>query len=353
MTNSLQTLLFTFVPYDRQGLDDSTESKTIIVKDVIPEELSYAYTPLYTAQQVLGRMSPIQLYTGGSDMTYAFTLSMHEDALDQKEYTDISKFVDDLKALAYPYIDDAGIMRAQRVYFQIGEITGWGYVNVSISWKKPFRNGRYIMADIAFTITVEEIYPVAIMVTGDEIADDEVSFAVYHDTTRIDESTTGIITALSSFIGYDMVISDFILNDNISDIEKQSNINYTELYFDNAQSRFGSLLTMLSGLDPSSEDMYNIKTAVANLDNIEFLDLTQGRRTDFSVPRSRFSDYETIKQNLDDLLEDFTDYIEGYYDNVDKNMLESEKDALIDDITLTVNDMLEMWEKVYKYGASN
>mgnify|MGYP001092508480 CR=1 FL=1 len=238
MADKATTIMFVYTPYGTRDM------KYIEIKGIIPDEMAYSYTPQYSAQATLGRMSPIQMYAGGSDIKYGFTLTIHEDMLyndsvaysdnnNQRErYANIIAFVDDLKAMAYPYLDESDLLRAPRIYFQIGDTTGFGFVKVNNNWKKPFRRGRFIMVDISFDITAETMFPKVKYITTKEDASGEESYLTYNDSVRLSERESELITSIKTFTGFDLAIGSFITNDAISSEEKRSNIRFTDDTFD-------------------------------------------------------------------------------------------------------------------------
>jgi hypothetical protein len=348
--SELRSVVFKYIPYDHTSLDSEVnDTKIIEIKDIIPEEVGYSYSPNFTAEGVLGRMSPIQMYTGGSDIVYTFTLSIHEDMLENTDYTRIDEFVDAIKALSYPYLDKDNITRAQRAYFQLGELSGTGYIKTGVNWKKPLRNGRYIMVDLSFTITVEKVYPKPVITVAEEEVVNSVSYAVYYNKIRLSDSANDVVTELAEFIGYDISITDFVTSDNISTSEKRSNINYTESYFDRALVKFGDMLERMSEIDPDPETLDGLKSQVSAIQEYQFGTIGS-RRQSYQV----FTDLDLVISGLEDLKDQMISYIEDdWYTEVNIYMTEDERIAVVQDITVTIDAMIEMYKEVYTYGKSN
>lgn len=128
----------------------------ITIKKIIPETVSYSYSANFQNNSVLGRFSPIYVYTSGSDETFSFAITIHEDMIDSKKYPTIIDFVDTIKSLSYPRYNKKNLLVFPRIYFQLGKFAGFGIVDTDITWQKPIRNGRYIVAKITFTIRLEE-----------------------------------------------------------------------------------------------------------------------------------------------------------------------------------------------------
>lgn len=115
-----------------------------------PDSLSDTYSAKFDEKTVVGRSSPVLVYTGGSSRGLSFSVTFHEDLLEN--YTDITKFVDDIRALSFPVYD--GGVKAPRVYCKVGNIFSfWGTLNTTVSYKPPIRDSRMIMADISFDFT--------------------------------------------------------------------------------------------------------------------------------------------------------------------------------------------------------
>jgi len=363
MADPFQSILFTFIPYQTAILGTEPVEKSIIINKVIPEELAYSYNPMFNPQAVLNRMSPIYMYKGGSDITYTFTLTLHEDMVtdgstilttsasdSQVKYTKITDLIDDIKSMSYPYKDSQGLLRGQNVYFQIGAIAGRGYLETKHTWKKPFRNGRYVMVDISFTITAQLIFPSVRQATAIVENEEIETFLTYNDTVRLSESETQLVANLKKYTGLDLTISDFIFSDNITTAEKQSNINYTNKYFDRNQERFGDLLNMLDSMDPKSETVDNLQSMLEGQENLFNWNIlgapAQSKVVQVAQLATKIGALEQFKETL-------VEYITGdYYDTIYDEMLPEERDALVDDIEGTINAMIDLWKEVYSYAPT-
>ena len=137
---------------------------------VIPDSLSASYSANFQSVTTHGLIRPVRYYTGGSEKSVSFTIKVHEDL--QYEYSNTKSdeyantksnlyaLVDVIKRLSEPNTDhDSQVLLPPKVYFQLGnQFAGTGHIDTSISFSVPFRNGRYIMADISFTFTFHEIF---------------------------------------------------------------------------------------------------------------------------------------------------------------------------------------------------
>ena len=146
---------------------------------VIPDSLSASYSANFQSVTTHGLIRPVRYYTGGSEKSVSFTIKMHEDLLHkdslhedpQYKYSNKSDkyanadsnlyaLVDVIKRLSEPSADyKKQVLLPPKVYFQLGnQFAGTGHIDTSVSFSVPFRNGRYIMADISFTFVFHEIF---------------------------------------------------------------------------------------------------------------------------------------------------------------------------------------------------
>lgn len=145
----------------------NTEEWVII--PVIPDSLSASYSANFQSVTTHGLIRPVRYYTGGSEKSVSFAIKMHEDL--QYRYLNTSDeyantkgnlyaLIDVIKKLSEPNTDHVRqVLLPPKVYFQLGnQFAGTGHVDTSISFSVPFRNGRYIMADISFTFVFHEIF---------------------------------------------------------------------------------------------------------------------------------------------------------------------------------------------------
>ena len=145
----------------------NTEEWVII--PVIPDSLSASYSANFQSVTTHGLIRPVRYYTGGSEKSVSFAIKMHEDL--QYKYSNKSDeyvnagsnlyaLVDVIKGLSEPSTDHKKqVLLPPKVYFQLGnQFAGTGHIDTSVSFSVPFRNGRYIMADISFTFVFHEIF---------------------------------------------------------------------------------------------------------------------------------------------------------------------------------------------------
>lgn len=132
--------------------------------NLIPDTLQDTYTPTFHAENnIYGRTTPLYFYTGGGGKTLSFSFTLHEDEL-YKSTTDITinrdiyKYIDKLVSFTEPYLKNIDTrnqtLKEPLVYLQLGEhFSGKGFIEVNWSYRTPFRNNRYILADVGITFT--------------------------------------------------------------------------------------------------------------------------------------------------------------------------------------------------------
>lgn len=148
----------------------NTEEWVII--PVIPDSLSASYSANFQSVTTHGLIRPVRYYTGGSEKSVSFAIKIHED-LQYKYSNKLDEYVnagnnlyaliDVIKRLSEPTEPNTDyekqVLLPPKVYFQLGnQFAGTGHIDTSVSFSVPFRNGRYIMADISFTFTFHEIF---------------------------------------------------------------------------------------------------------------------------------------------------------------------------------------------------
>lgn len=335
----------------------------IEIDNVIPDALSYSYSPNYSGQATLGRMSPIQIYSGGSNKEYSFTLTVHEDMIkSNSKFDSIISFVNAIKSLSYPTVLSNGVVVKPQVRFYLGKISGAGIVKTSINWLKPFRNGRYVMAEISFSITVEQINnaPRVRTETTTEVVEGSV---VYNEKVIIESSEELLLnnTVFGDFgsyyerdgtkyfdvSDYDTPLNNLLDTRGSTPAQKLSNAIFTKNYFDMSRELIRKILGESSVDDPQEE--IAVRHSLWDLSRIS-LDLYNYIETGGSNPLASFS---SVKEDLDDLEEKFTAYLDYYYDNVDRDMTRDEYDKILGEIIILIDNMRDMYEEINKYGAIN
>jgi hypothetical protein len=341
----------------------------IYMHDIIPESLSYDYSPNYSGKGTLGRMSPIQIYSGGSAKVYSFNLTIHEDMMINTNYDNIIDFVDAIKSLSYPTISKEGILKKPQVEFHLGELSGLGIVKTSINWRKPFRDGRYILADISFNITVEEVLPSPEVeeIVIEEDTETIITYSSKYKISRYYEEFFG--DRLNVFTDQ---TSDFVTWDP-SDEEKLSNIRFTAQEFNYAEELFSQIFnnftvdevsvldeTSLGYLTALQESVGSLGEVISNLNSAADDVYTHYNRNS-SVPiyifqtdiESNLENGISVLQLLDNIEQDFKTFLDDYYDNVDLEMSEDQYNRAVQEVEIYIDNMRDMFKEVYSYAPSN
>jgi hypothetical protein len=112
----------------------------------IPEELEDSNGASFSEVNIQGRSAPVLGYDGGGPRTVRFSIQLHDDYCPEG----IKQAVQDLKALTYPLYSGSKIT-PPRCYVRIGNILRITGVcdDVSVNWKKPYRDGVFVYADVS------------------------------------------------------------------------------------------------------------------------------------------------------------------------------------------------------------
>lgn len=211
---------------------------------IIPNNVTYDYTPNFSTQNVLGRVTPIYSYLYGSDETYSFTLTLHADMFREE----LIEVVDKIKMLSYP-INQNGITNYPEIYFQLGELAGIVIVDTSIDWKKPIISKHYALVDIGFSLRLTRKFEKleSIIIERDtDTGNIKAGSRVYiggASRERIEEHLTGR--------GYDLSITDFVGSYN--DIEMRQALQAeAERVYDREIQRLVDIYGMLEALDQTN-----------------------------------------------------------------------------------------------------
>ncbi len=124
---------------------------------LFPNDLSENQTANFEGVSIKGRSSEFAIYSGGTSRTVNLSFELHEDYLGgYLGIYDIRQMVSLLKATAFPIYESSGAIIPPRIYLRVADtiIINKGYSSgCNVTWKKPIRDGRYIMADVTMDIT--------------------------------------------------------------------------------------------------------------------------------------------------------------------------------------------------------
>ena len=124
-------------------------TSTKIEFNLTPEEISESNSTSIDEQVPKGRSSPIIGYTSTGPNELSFTISLCDDYLDES----IDVVVRKLKALIFPLYNT--MIYTPKALVRIGSFINFTGVptSVDVTWKKPYRNGLYIYADVSLAFT--------------------------------------------------------------------------------------------------------------------------------------------------------------------------------------------------------
>lgn len=306
----------------------------------LPGSISHSRTSEFSDISFLGRFSPIYIYNYGSAEVYSFSITLHEDDLvgnEQGIKTKITDFTNELKSVAFP-VEESGRVKPTQVvprierypYFQLGELKGYGIIETEVSWKTPFRNGRYIVADVSFKITIEDSrYGLTPTITrvdgGEDIRFVGVPTEIYETKYYADQ----LLYKSTKSIGVDSSqLLNFLVDPSIA------HEDYTKM-------RYAEQHTKVTRLYEKFETAIGGGITSKTLKNIGRLSLSSGNLPDKKTFES------TIKALENSLKSDLNQY---YNDN--RNMLPEERDAIIEETRRIFLGLEEIYEEAYGYGAS-
>lgn len=130
-----------------------------IVVDLIPEEVSDATQGQYDEVVPRGRSNPIYGYSTSGPRTVSFTVQLHDDYC-PGNHGSIVNYVNRLRALAYPAYN-GGSISSPKCLVRVGDMINFTGVckEVSVTWKKPYRDGFYLNAEVS--LSFDEVQSIA------------------------------------------------------------------------------------------------------------------------------------------------------------------------------------------------
>lgn len=121
---------------------------------LIPDQVAESYNPRLVSVSPFGTVTPLNFYVGGEAKKISFSFNMHEDL--QNVNGSIYDMVDLILKMLEPVYKE-GILYDPLVYFQLGDqFAGKGHLEVSFTYNKPFRNGRYINVSCSMSFIFHE-----------------------------------------------------------------------------------------------------------------------------------------------------------------------------------------------------
>ena len=227
-----------------------------------------------------------------------------------------------------------------QVYFELGELAGYGIVNVSVNWQKPFRDMRYVNASLSFEITIESDAELPTEPERPTSRRQEVSFEslVYEYKVNLgltDEQAKRLVNDLGA--ANTLSVEDFIAQNDISDNAKnikrglaESNFNYTVQRVENVFETF--------------------RTATGRevITDLEIFNTIK----DFTYEQLITPD-KRGKNKIKEAKDAFKKYLDYYYNNENTSMTRDEYNQVLDSVFLMLEKLEELAEEIVGYGASS
>jgi hypothetical protein len=148
-----------------------TPPQSITFYQLCPDDLTESHQENFEPVDIKSRSNPLQAYSGSSSRSIDLSIDVHEDYL--RAYSqeigkaDIVAFIAQLKALTYPRYQQ-GVVIPPKCFVKVGDFFRMKAIctSVSVAWKKPLRDNKYISATISMSFN--EI--LSISFSADEIA---------------------------------------------------------------------------------------------------------------------------------------------------------------------------------------
>lgn len=364
--------------------------------DVIPETINHSHTAVYKTQNVLGRITPIQMYSSGSEDTYSFSVTYHSDLInedrDEEKKIALTKLVDTLQSFMVPDLDQAtNALKSKTVYFQVGSLSGIGSVDVSINWKAPISvDGYYKLVELTFTITVDKSfqpyvsskpisdlrYTVGLNTPSETYKDGEIYFTGKYILGDIDDIRTyekDYQTYYEDIYNAEITNKeDYIINFKDTYILNPYDRAYTSFFERNYQSRFDRLKYKLENIkgsftaNTSTHALTTLGTTLRKeIDKVYEETIKQGtivaiRSKKTVLPEEiekQITSYNTYQVKNNQLYKDFKKAVEDYYEKYGGDLTKEEKqkaiDKILDEVEVTIRDLYMLGEEVLVYAANS
>ena len=124
---------------------------------ILPDDITESHGANFEPMSIMSRSGQLLAYSGGSNRELTLNITVHEDYL--AEYmggtADIREYAAQFKTLTYPEYTEGGVIPPS-ILLRVGTFIQFKGVcsNAQVTWKKPIRNGRYIVAD--FSLSLQE-----------------------------------------------------------------------------------------------------------------------------------------------------------------------------------------------------
>lgn len=127
-----------------------------------PDSVSDTMTALWQTQQVIGRTSPVSIYSGADDRKISFSMKLHRDMRIPSDSGLVENTVDDvitlLRSGIYPIYVSSGLYPPVTT-FKFGDLIARGKLeSVSINWQPPIVAGGYKLCDVSISLSSPSVY---------------------------------------------------------------------------------------------------------------------------------------------------------------------------------------------------
>lgn len=335
----LQQLYFLYDPFS--NIAENTRREIIIPDFIIPDSVAHQYLPNFQANSILGRLSPIFLYTGGSPRTISFTIILNDDIAKLGGYNSIVDLVEAIKSLSYPK-ERNKIKDLPPVYFQLGELSGNGIIETSIAWKKPYEvtTGYYKLAEVSFNITIEQGMTLPRYRGVQEVVsqqDRDIEFEETLELSISEEEKARIISSMELHSYADVQVSNLVLPYDADSIRTEAIRSEAEENFDFQAKR----LSLIYG------DFATSSTYLQFTGSIEILK----KFKDYNLETISSSLMQKLKGDIAKAKADFRRYLQEYKQQTD--LTERAYFLILDQVFTMLEKLEEFAEVVYKYGAGD
>jgi len=312
-------------------------SKEIYI-DVIPDSVSHSYSANWEGIDFLGRISPVQIYKNGSDETYTFSIVMHEDILSGSyKGGSIEEFIADIKSLSYP-LQASSVIKLPKVYFQLGEISGFGIVNTSVSWNKPFRDGHYVYVTIDFSILIDE--DLGNVKLSEILVDNSIDADFVTNSNVISRYTSEEIENIqASLFKYGADFTTGLIDPSDAAGLNEVKLGWATENYDYATTRLTNLYSAfeLQGID------------VTDISSIKALAETSFSSSIYGATYLSERAYDKKYRNY---VNEFNAYFQDYYED-HPEITNDERLAVRDEFYTLIMSIKEISKEAVGYGASN
>lgn len=217
-------------------LYDIVRSKYISLP-VIPNSVSASYTASLKQLSSFGILHPINYYVGGSAKTISFAVDVHEDLVmdytgrENTERNNLYHMLDILKAMSEPR-EDNGRLEPPHVYMQLGnQFAGKGHIETTISLATPYRDNRYVLANINITFTFHDSFKNSeLEIVSEEPGSLKIGLGV-SDLERLDVTEENFENFFKENFGIDAILRRTLADSKLYNLAHNYNTLYS--YVDN------------------------------------------------------------------------------------------------------------------------